>query len=89
MCNRRYLTTLETLHVTHTLHLWMDTVNAPASSIGDTIIKVADEASADLVVMSSHNKVPFTHSRPHRVHSTCAPFSLSTPPTRNHSFLYP
>jgi nucleotide-binding universal stress UspA family protein len=55
MC--RYLTTLDARHIVHTLHLYMDTDNAPASAIGDTIIKIAEEASAELLVVASHNKI--------------------------------
>jgi hypothetical protein len=52
---------LDALKIPHELHLYLDTDNAPASAIGETIQRVASDAKATIIVVAAHNKVRGTH----------------------------
>ncbi|KAL6753663.1 hypothetical protein V8C86DRAFT_2723506 [Haematococcus lacustris] len=52
----RLLGPLEALKVPASLHLYLDTDNAPASAICSTLMRVADECNAAMVVVACHDK---------------------------------
>ncbi len=53
---RRFIAPLDVAKVPHELHLYLDTNNAPASAIGETIRRVAEDTKAAVVVIAAHNK---------------------------------
>ena len=53
---KRYVPILKLKMIPYELHLFADRRDAKSQHVGETILKCADEHSADLVVMAAHNK---------------------------------
>ena len=53
----RYTAALDAQGIVHNLHLFVDTENAPASAIFQSINGVCEKVTADVLVMAVNNKV--------------------------------
>lgn len=53
---RRYLPCLQPRMVPYELHLFAEREDAPASRVGELILKAADQCATPLVVLAAHNK---------------------------------
>ena len=54
---RRFTNELDARKIPHSLSLFLDTDNAPASAVCASIFKVAEESEVCIIVMACHNKV--------------------------------
>mmetsp|Transcript_14905 Transcript_14905/g.32317 ORF Transcript_14905/g.32317 Transcript_14905/m.32317 type:complete len:200 (+) Transcript_14905:76-675(+) len=52
----RFTSILDSRKIQHSLHLFLDTDNAPASAVCASIFKVAEDINACMLVMACHNK---------------------------------
>lgn len=56
----RYLPLLEERQLKYQIHIYAETLDAPAQALGYKISQVADEVNAIVVVLASHNKRPIS-----------------------------
>ncbi|KAG2443942.1 hypothetical protein HXX76_002281 [Chlamydomonas incerta] len=47
---------MDALGIPHNLHLFLDTDNAPASAVCETVFKVAEQVDAAMIVLAAHGK---------------------------------
>ncbi|PNW73592.1 hypothetical protein CHLRE_13g565250v5 [Chlamydomonas reinhardtii] len=52
----KFTNPMDALGIPHNLHLFLDTDNAPASAVCETVFKVADQVDAAMVVLAAHGK---------------------------------
>ena len=71
----RYLPCLQARMVPYELHLFAEREDAPASRVGELILKAADQCATPLVVLAAHNKVP----PPARLPMAAAPQQAALP----------
>ena len=55
----RYTAQMDERGITHNLHLFVDTVNAPASAIFETVNSVCEQVDAAFLVMAANHRVRF------------------------------
>lgn len=53
---KKFQEPIEAAGLSHALHLFLDTDNAPASAVCDSMFKVAEQIDANLLVLAAHGK---------------------------------
>ncbi|KAG2439856.1 hypothetical protein HYH02_010488 [Chlamydomonas schloesseri] len=52
----KFTNPMDAMGIPHNLHLFLDTDNAPASAVCETLFKVADRVDAAMIVLAAHGK---------------------------------